>query len=69
MDIEDHVDKMNLLVTKLNKIKDIGGEASSGKNEKSPQKAMNNDLWANTGKEFKGIVCSFLKNLIDVYKI
>ena len=71
MDIEDHVDKMNLLVTKLNKIKDIGGEVSGGKNEKSLQKTMNNNLWTNTGKEFKGIyICvHLLKNEVDVYRV
>ena len=53
MDIESHVDKMNLLVKKLNEIKDFGGASAGIKNENSPQKAIN-DLWTNTGKEFKG---------------
>ena len=51
MDIEDHVDKMNLAISKLNTLQaklDI-----PPKNEKGSQKVMN-ELWTNTGKDFKG---------------
>ena len=54
MDIEDHVDKMNVLVTKLNNIQGKIDDTSAVKNDKSSQKPIN-ELWTNSGKDFKGI--------------